>query len=153
MRRGDGSATLQHREGCGIHPPIAMKPDLDAFLSLFLERREVAPGVFSVLLPEGGRRAEIAVDSRGGGLVLSAYVLRALPDDLVRNPVVRERIGAFADLLKSGRMGRNDAVGPFVEVDLGEITGSRETYIGVMEALVADLARLRGAAEGLSAGA
>src|SRR5207237_6029292 len=85
-------------------------------------------------------------------LFLRALPLEAMPEPLAKNPQVRERITHFKDIVKAGRLGRDDSGRPILEVDLASLEVSRDTYFGVLEAVPVDCARLRGAAEGLVAG-
>ena len=92
---------------------------LEEILSLFLERDEVAPGIVKVSLPLGEHRLGVQIRSLGGGLTLRAFVLDALPPDLARNALVREKITAFGDIVKSGRVYKDDAGRPYIESELG----------------------------------
>jgi tetratricopeptide (TPR) repeat protein len=129
-----------------------MTETLEELLSLFLKREETAPGVWRVSLAVGEHLVGVEVRAPEGALFLRALPLEALPDALARRPEVRERITHFGDIVKSGRLGRDDAGRPILEVDLAGLDGSRETYFGVLEAVAVDCARLRGAAEGFVAG-
>ncbi|HVY62503.1 MAG TPA: hypothetical protein VHF22_12660, partial [Planctomycetota bacterium] len=130
-----------------------MSQALEELLSLFLRREEVAPGVHRVSLAVGEHLVGVEVRSpEDGVLFLRALPLEAMPENLAKNAHVRERITHFSDIVKAGRLGRDDAGRPILEVDLAALEVSRETYFGVLEAVAIDCARLRGAAEGLVAG-
>jgi tetratricopeptide (TPR) repeat protein len=126
---------------------------VEQVLSLFLESDQVAPGVHRVTLSLGEHRLGLQVRALGGKLALRAFPLDAMPADLAAHPLVRERILSFGDILRSGRMGRDDAGRPYVEVDLGAGSGGKEALLESLEALSMDCVRLRGAAEGLIAAA
>src|SRR5256885_10958999 len=130
-----------------------MTPALEELLSLFLRREEVAPGVHRVSLAVGEHLVGVEVRApEDGVLFLRALPLEAVPDALSKNPQVRERITHFGDIVKAGRLGRDDGGRPILEVDLAGLEVSRDAYFGVLEAVAVDCARLRGAAEGLVAG-
>lgn len=124
---------------------------LEELLSLFLEHDEVAPGIVRIYLSLGEHRLGMQARYIDGRLSLRAFPLDAMPPELARNPLVREKIVTFGDVLKTGKVFRDDAARPFVEMDLGRGDGGKEAYLKALEALSMDCVRLRGAAEGLLA--
>jgi len=129
-----------------------MTQTLEDLLSLFLKREEIAPNVYRVSLAVGEHLVGVEIRAPDGALFLRALPLEALPEALAQKAIVRERLTQMGDIVKAGRLGRDDAGRPILEVDLAGLDGTRETYFGVLEAVAIDCARLRGAAEGLSAG-
>src|SRR5437867_9293816 len=99
---------------CGNH----MTQALDELLSLFLRREEVGPGVYRVSLAVGDHLVGVEVHEPDGALSLRAFPLEALPDPLARNAQVRDRLTRFGDIVKSGRLAKDDTGRPVLEVDL-----------------------------------